>query len=228
MKLFILKTEKLKYEENELTQDFVFKKDKDIIMGSLYIKYFFLNHLKINYNDYILLKNEFGKPYFKHKEKNIIINFNISHDGNYVVLFYDNNNHVGIDLINLKRKFFIHNFKNILHHDEKKNICNDIFFYIWAFKESYYKYMGSGIVLKKINDISYFDKIKIYNDIYIINRELIHSYYIYEYNKINFMELIFEDHYLINIFFEKKLNINLEIILIHEDSDNIIIENCFI
>lgn len=228
MKLFILKTEKLKYEENDHTRAFFFKKDKDIIMGSLYIKNFFLNYLKVDVNMYKLLKNEHGKPYFKHNEKNIIINFNISHDGTYVVLFYDNNKHVGVDLVNLKRKIDIVLLKNILHQDEKKNSYNDIFFHIWAFKEAYYKYVGSGISLENTNKISYLDKMTIYNNISITEGGILNSYHAYEYNKINFIELIIEDDYLINTVFEKKENINLEIILIHEDSDDIVIENCII
>ena len=106
MNIFIMDTRIINIKEYESLKEldkFLFDKDKKIFIGSKIIKSKLLKFLNISEKDVKLKKNKFGKPYYL-KNNSEIINFNISHDGNIVVLFYNNNLPVGIDIIYNKRK----------------------------------------------------------------------------------------------------------------------------
>lgn len=93
-------------------------------------------------------KNEHGKPFFEDLKD---FHFNISHSGKWVVLAYGDNN-AGVDIekmkesewnVKLAKRYFSENeqeyvfSEGIFHHER--------FFEIWTGKESYLKYLGTGI-----------------------------------------------------------------------------------
>ena len=203
MILFLLNIEKINLVETDETKKYLFKKDKLICLASKFLKKYLLQYLNLNPKDFTLMKNKFGKPHFYNQYTGQKVNFNLSHDNQFVVLFYNNNLTVGIDLIDLqKNKKIIKNLENTLHPDDKI-ICNqNNFFYIWAFKESYYKYLGSGINLELLKSISYKSRSNSNNYEFILksNKNEIKLINHYMFKKLYFVEIKFND-YLINICF---------------------------
>ena len=104
--------------------NFVFIKDKKRALGSYLIKLELLKFLKINKVNVQLKKRKYGKPYFL-LDNGEIINFNISHDNNYVILFYNNNRNVGVDILYYKKKKS-NNFINNL----RKNLSKKDFYFL--------------------------------------------------------------------------------------------------
>lgn len=163
MQIFIIDTKCIKIEEN-LSDKYYFEKDKLLNYGSKLIKKKFLDHLGFNHLEFILKKNQYGKPYYQCLKTLKIINFNISHDNDKVVLFYNNNYQVGIDIMHVKqrKKFFFKNIINNFTEEERKTLNNSNnfiydFYKLWTFKESYFKYLGTGIDNKNLLNINFKD-----------------------------------------------------------------------
>ena len=214
MILFLLDINKVKYVESDETKKYFFKKDKLILTGSKIIKNELLKHLGYNPKTFILMKNKYGKPYFLNQYDSKIINFNLSHDNQYVTLIYNDNKEVGIDIIDLeKNKKIINNLKNTLHPDELIRFNTNEFFYIWAFKESYYKYIGSGINLDLLKNISYYSRsIKENKKVKLEDKhKIIKKIELFKFKELYFIEINF-DKYLITITIDdidkNDLNIN--------------------
>lgn len=98
--------------------------------------------------DYTTIKGPFGKPYIK---ENNSFHFNLSHSGNWVAIAYGDTE-VGIDIEKIRmdsgkeeiaRRYFT--------PDEQAYVfgANEFapqrFFEIWTGKESYLKYLGTGL-----------------------------------------------------------------------------------
>ncbi len=98
--------------------------------------------------DYTAAKGPFGKPYIK---ENNSFHYNLSHSGNWVVIAYGDTE-VGIDVEkicmdagkeDLIRRYFT--------PDEQAYVCDTKeltprrFFEVWTGKESYLKYLGTGL-----------------------------------------------------------------------------------
>lgn len=95
-----------------------------------------------------LYTNEHGKPYLKKTDSPLF--FNISHSGDFVVCaFSDTEIGVDIERINEARLAvagrFFHPEENqeLLNCPEEKR--NELFFRYWSGKESFLKYMGTGL-----------------------------------------------------------------------------------
>ena len=214
MKLFVIDTTNL--EIKDYKSKYYFKKDKQLEFGSKIIKGYLLEYLGWNKEDFILIKNKNGKPYFKYHNSAFIIDFNVSHDERKVVLFYNFNKDVGIDIMSIKdrKTDFFDNIINKFTPDEQlllktsKDFLTD-FYRLWTFKEAYFKYLGTG--LENLNMINYADlkennKIRINNSDFKIQKSL-------KTNNIYFIELIFENYFLTLCF--DNFNDNLEIIKIN-------------
>lgn len=223
MKLFILNTNILDIDEINYDDKYIFTKDKLLNFGSKILKQYLIKYL--NLKECQLCKNIHGKPFFKSKDK--VINFNISHDSNYVMLFFNEFNCVGIDILSnsVRTNEFIKNFKNVLtntelEHLKTENGKSDIFNKIWNFKESYLKFKGTGINLEYLKKICYFDKIIIDNSILIDSDKIkiVNNYYYkntqlieLKYNMINInlcFKKINENKKVLNIIELKKKDIN--------------------
>lgn len=140
-------------------ESYVMEEDQNIKILSFFLKIYLIQYLeKKNLNlikEIKIIKDKYYKPhlqvlYFDNSSKNFF--FNISHDRGRVVLYWDNDHQVGIDILNLNRNIKISSLKNILHKDEQDflNNCSvkdrkKNFFKIWTFKEAYLKFKGTGI-----------------------------------------------------------------------------------
>lgn len=103
-----------------------------------------------NLSNYVVLKNENGKPYFKDND----IYFNISNKDNITVAV-TSSNPVGIDIEKLTFKnmvvkhFFSKNEQEVI----KKSLNKELdFTTIWVKKEAYLKYLGLDLTsIRKID-----------------------------------------------------------------------------
>lgn len=108
-----------------------------------------------------------GKPYI-----DAPIKFNISHDGNMVVVAVSDNE-VGVDIERIKRikKNHTQGFYNrVLNENEKKqmletNYPDNELTKIWTLKEAYYKYIGCGIMMNELSKVEDY----LNNDSIIVN-----------------------------------------------------------
>lgn len=98
--------------------------------------------------DYTLEKNEFGKPRIAGRED---FHYNLSHTGNWVVLAWSKQE-IGIDIeqilwddskVRLARRFFTENEQAYVFREPENQ--PERFFQIWTAKESYLKYLGTGL-----------------------------------------------------------------------------------
>lgn len=91
--------------------------------------------------------NEFGKPFMNHMNG---FSYNISHSGKWVAIAYGSNE-VGIDIEkfqtgkeNIANKFFTEEEISFIHAVTGKERTKR-FTQIWTLKESYIKYLGTGL-----------------------------------------------------------------------------------
>jgi phosphopantetheinyl transferase len=203
--------------------------DKKITILSYLLKKHLFFLLKKHYN-FKIKYNKYHKPHLIDSELNKI-NFNISHHINYIILVYDNNEEIGIDLIDSKVKCNINNLKKIFHKKEKNllaNINNDIikkkiFCRMWCFKEAYLKFIGTGIQTRDDLTTNYLipkidNRLEIINNRITLIKDSIEEKYTI--NKCNIIELILDKINYICITKKKEMlidNINISYIkYIHE------------
>ena len=118
-------------------------KDKLLSLGAGVLLYKGLKELGIK--DYKFIYNEHGKPYLKNKE----IYFNLSHSLKLVVCAFSNKE-IGID-IEYTRDFNNKIINKIYNEEEIKYVENNtnkdmLYTRLWTIKESFMKYIGTGIL----------------------------------------------------------------------------------
>lgn len=91
--------------------------------------------------------NEFGKPFMNHMDE---FSYNLSHSGKWVVIAYGSSE-VGIDIEEIQSgkediadKFFTEEEKSFIHAATGRERTKR-FTQIWTLKESYIKYLGTGL-----------------------------------------------------------------------------------
>lgn len=137
------------------------------------VKELIFKYYNVDVTNYEILKNEYGKPYFK----DLDIYFNISHTNN-LMLIGISDSCIGVDIEKIK-DFNDSVLNKMVDNDYYKYIKSlnynnqkEIFFELWTKKESYSKYIGKSIVTElKNNDFSntYSFKYIYDNDIYYIS-----------------------------------------------------------
>ena len=160
-KLQILKAlSSISMEEVERIQGFRFKEDfKLSLAGRLLIRKCVEKMINIKWADIILARSEKGKPYLVNdigKEK---FYFNVSHQGDYVVLAASCHNNIGIDIMKhvlpnnsdiasffkVMRRQFIDDEWAYIYSFSKAWDQLKAFYRLWCLKESYVKAVGVGI-----------------------------------------------------------------------------------
>ena len=82
--------------------------------------------LALNTNDFQIIKNKYGKPYVKNREG---FYYNLSHSGQYVVMACGDS--------------FAHDEMDYVWQSDSR--IEERFYEIWTGKESYLKYIGTGL-----------------------------------------------------------------------------------
>jgi len=135
-------------ENREKCRRFKFRKDAlRTLYGELIVRYVLRQRFAFKKEDITILKDDAGKPYIK----GFPIHFNISHSGDYVVCAFSEQE-VGIDIEQIKevdlaiaKRFFCQCEYEDLFAQDKSNRLN-YFFLLWTLKESYIKWLGSGML----------------------------------------------------------------------------------
>ena len=145
-------------EEKEKIGKFVFKKDaKPSMIGRLMIRKYINDFFNIPYNHIELSRDINGKPILDNNDNNIM--FNISHQGDFVVLAGEYGNiKLGIDVMKMEYSGgkeindFFRIMKSNFSNEEWSTIRSspnelNMFFRLWTLKESYVKAIGTGITI---------------------------------------------------------------------------------
>lgn len=146
LKVYLVRTSSYKEEmlsylsEDELIKANRFKKEEDkkrFTLGRVLLKEVLKEN---NINDYLLLYNDFGKPYLKDNQ----VFFNLSHTGDFVVCALSNNE-VGIDIEKIRPKNDLVIKKCFTESETTYALDDSTFTKVWTLKESYIKYLGTGL-----------------------------------------------------------------------------------
>lgn len=152
--------------------------EKKLCMGAeLLLKYALSNQGYINFKDELDYKfNSYGKPYLK----NININFNLSHSGNYCVCVLDDSE-IGVDVqlmedikTDVAKRFFHPNeyeYLNLFKNNKQA------FYRLWTLKEAFIKCIGGGLNIA-LNSF----EIKISNKVDVIQKINKNKYYFREFD----------------------------------------------
>ncbi|CAG5123817.1 unnamed protein product [Candidula unifasciata] len=151
-------------EEKDRIGKFIFKKDAKLSMvGRLLLRYAVSRMLDVPYRSLMFGRTEKGKPVllspFDKLSPRCDISFNISHQGDYVVLAAERSNLIGVDIMKVEwprnkpiSEFFNTMERQLTSHEwsEVKRKKGDMeqlktFFRLWCLKESVVKAMGTGI-----------------------------------------------------------------------------------
>lgn len=118
----------------------------------------------LNLENYKIIYNIYKKPFLKTKDK--LINFNISHDKDVVILIYDENNPIGIDIIDTNKELKYYRSEYFTNNENNNIKDKDLFYKVWLMKEAYSKYLGKGLH-SNLKNIDFLDIINnlYYNDI---------------------------------------------------------------
>lgn len=139
--------------------------------GRLLIRKAISESLQIPFSKILLARSDKGRPYMACPSDDStcpVFDFNISHQGDYVVLAAESLNHVGIDLMRIDRpvgsksveQFFLTMSRQFTQDewnmiksasDEAGKLFN--FYRLWCLKESFVKLVGFGIgySLRRLN-----------------------------------------------------------------------------
>jgi len=134
-------------ERRQQVNRFRFKKDAlCALYGDILIRHLISANLRTKNDNISFLKNKYGKPYLEDSP----LHFNLSHSGHWIigaisndVIGVDIEKMANIDLSIAKRFFTHHEYLQIL--DAKNSEKQSLFFSIWTLKESYLKYLGTGL-----------------------------------------------------------------------------------
>lgn len=118
-----------------------------------FLKEILLNEYNISLDNERLYYNEHGKPYLSNRD----LYFNISHSNNLIAIIISDIE-CGIDIEYLDENREINKIVKKIMNDEElllfNNSNNKIYYFyeIWTKKEAYFKMIGTGIELKRLND----------------------------------------------------------------------------
>ena len=151
----------LQEEERARVLRFLRRSDaKDSLAGRLMLKYMIHRQLGLPFSSIRLLRTPQGKPYLPESALLPNFNFNVSHQGRFVVGACEPCCIVGIDVMRVELRQnttlneWFHTMRNcytaaewgvINHHDHSDEQRLEAFYLHWCLKESYIKAIGIGL-----------------------------------------------------------------------------------
>ncbi|XP_025084968.1 L-aminoadipate-semialdehyde dehydrogenase-phosphopantetheinyl transferase-like isoform X2 [Pomacea canaliculata] len=161
---WLLAAQCIQPEEKERIGRFFFKKDAKLaVVGRLLIRAAVSSMMGLPYGQIKLSRTEKGKPYILNqpngKTPSNRCNFNISHQGDYVVLAAEAQKLIGIDVMKVEwprstgiQDFFRTMERQLTPSEWSRVRCQtsdmqqlSVFYRFWCLKESYVKALGVGI-----------------------------------------------------------------------------------
>lgn len=128
-------------------------KKKQFMLSRSLLRKILSNITEKNHNEIKFYYGNHNKPYIKEKHNNKMIEFNISHSDQYILIGLSLHNKVGVDIekVNkeidfesLSKRFFSKKEKEYIKGIDPEN-KPDAFFTIWTRKEAFIKATGKGI-----------------------------------------------------------------------------------
>ncbi|XP_049694711.2 L-aminoadipate-semialdehyde dehydrogenase-phosphopantetheinyl transferase [Helicoverpa armigera] len=158
----------IQQEEKQRIARFVFQNDaKSSLVGRLMLRKFVYSTTSIPYEEVRFSRDDKGKPFLV-EGGDVPITFNVSHQGDFVVLAGNKDRNIGIDVMKIEppanknipeffrimtRQFSRHEWSTIRSFPtEMEQIA--CFYRIWCLKESYVKNIGFGITVP-LDEISF-------------------------------------------------------------------------
>ncbi|CAO3694440.1 unnamed protein product [Rhizopus stolonifer] len=149
---------KLTKEETTSVLRYKFAQNQHLALASILLRrHYFSKLLNIAWEELEFDKHSGGKPFLKHHEG---IDFNISHEGNWVIFGCSKDYKIGVDVVSIVKPTtgsvddFIRSFEPQLTNDEMALITSSkedklsVFYEIWGCKESYIKAIGMGLYME--------------------------------------------------------------------------------
>lgn len=210
----------IQLEEKERIGRFVFKRDaKRSIIGQLMIRKFLSQATCLPWSQIKTIRDENNKPVVE----GFNLNFNVSHDGNLVVLAGEDSTVVGIDVMKncytggkslneffrlMHRNFHINEWVFINKGTDMKK--TNSFYRFWCLKESYVKATGTGLTVD-LRKICFVPKSELKKDVIIDDTELyIDGQLMSDWS---FHELLFDNYTITVCLFKKSIApVNFELI----------------
>lgn len=171
----------IQLEEKERIGRFVFKRDaKRSIIGQLMIRKFLSEAIQLPWSQIKTKRDLNNKPIIEGFD----LNFNVSHDGNFVVLAGEENISVGIDIMRncykggkslneffrlMQRNFHSNEWTYISKGTDIKK--TNSFYRFWCLKESYVKATGTGLTID-LKKICFVPKNELKKDLILSDTEL--------------------------------------------------------
>ena len=130
---------------------YVFEKDKAVYITAKFLLRSCLGrYLDVSPEEIAFEYSEFGKPSY---QKNIEIDFNVSHSGNRIIIGFAKNQAIGVDIEKIKQDFDPFDLaKNFFSAEEIKALSKtkdsemfQSFYRCWTRKESFIKAVGEGL-----------------------------------------------------------------------------------
>jgi phosphopantetheinyl transferase len=99
----------------------------------------------LNLASFEIIYNAFGKPFLKNQSR--VYHFSMSHHGKWVVIIYDENRPVGIDLMAKDHSPLTTPLTCDFFSPEEQAYAKDVpaFLKVWMAKEAYSKLLGTGL-----------------------------------------------------------------------------------
>lgn len=151
--IFVKNCQEINILENTFISKYTDSRMKDISLKAWSYLYQILNsYYNMNINDISIIYNNYNKPYLL----NTNLYFNISHSHNMIAIIISDNE-CGIDIEYIDEGKDIDKIvSKVLSKNEIVNYQNKedkvkYFFEIWTKKEAYFKMIGTGIQIKKLN-----------------------------------------------------------------------------
>ncbi|OII72829.1 SFP-type phosphopantetheinyl transferase [Cryptosporidium ubiquitum] len=159
-----LRVEILEDEEFERILRYKILNDrKRSLLSVLLMKLSLMNYYGISSKQVKIIREKGMKPYYKYNSEEPLIHFNVSHDGDIVVIILSKHI-VGIDIMKSElpsrnklsnnnieeaKEKFLKNMANTFQPSEWEYIQKDIskFMHYWTIKESFVKYIGLGLYI---------------------------------------------------------------------------------
>lgn len=136
-------------KERESSRAYYFKEDRSRgETGKILTRLLAAHYLQISYTQIMVIANSYGKPII-YSTDGELINHNVSHSGDYVVLAFSLQGTIGVDIEKMRTLPEYQEIASSFHRNEYLKICNKkslkVFYRIWTAKEAYVKAKGVGL-----------------------------------------------------------------------------------
>lgn len=164
--------------EKRKIDGFKFYEDKmRCATGKILTKLLLSRYLNLDNTKIEIYHGMYGKPYLKQIGKVPLLQFNVSHSGEIVIIAFTYSNNIGIDVEQIDPFFehenIVYSFfsKEEIEYYIQREKSLEVFYQLWTAKEAYLKAVGKGLI-EEMNTFS------VGNNCIIKDREVRKDFYV--------------------------------------------------